>query len=434
MRAPLRVGFAAFDLDPPMGLRLDGYDARRGRASGSLDRLRGRVCYLQRGRRVVVVALLDVLGVSGAYVAEVRRRLRRAVASSAPHTVVAATHTHSGPVGFAAYPEGDRAEVEFAERTARQLVSAVAEARQDAREAFLWSVPVDIAGVAGDRVDPTVEVADLGYVTVVTAADSGERLGLHANVACHPTVLGADNLDYSADLFGAAAARLERLAGCPCLLSIGAAAEVSTRFWRREQTAAEVERLGGRVAEAIHGALRSGVEAGLPERAAGGNDVRFASTSLVVPTRVLPTLKGALDGVDEARSAYRRAREEQRDAGTLRGLWTRLEGAQALVERIERGGLPATVAFELTAMTLGDTALAFVPGEVFASSFRSWRREWNLGNWRMVTLANGYLGYFPSERAVSEGYYEALCSPFDARATERLGRAVKGLLERLEGA
>lgn len=423
----MRVGFASVELDPPDGLRLDGYAAREGRSSGVLDPLVGRAYYLESDAYRLAIVLMDVLGVSEDYVGEVRRRLRTLAEGDDLPLMVAATHTHSAPAGFATYPRADPAEVAFADRTAGRVARAVVAAKGAARTVLTRTASVPLHGVAASRLDPARPIESVASVTAHFDAASQELVGVHANVPCHPTVLGSGNLSYSGDLFGYAARGLERSLGRPCLLSNGASAEVSTRFVRRAQTAAEAERLGSLLAEALHEGVRS-LGRAVPPR---GGELRIVDTAVTVPVRAMPPRAEIEADVEEARMALGRGESEALPAGHMRVLRTRLEGATALAE-LAKEDLPPEVHLELFAVATGDVVLVFVPGEVFHSSFRAWTRAFPRGRpWRVVSLANGYAGYFPSEQAVREGTYEARCSRFDARATRQVGTAVGHLLERL---
>src|SRR6185436_1549345 len=80
--------------------------------------------------------------------------------------------------------------------------------------------------------------------------------GTVATFGCHPTILPPSNLLYSRDLFGAAVDVAQAETGAPVLLFNGAAADVSTRFTRREATGAEVRRLGAMLGAAVVSAVR----------------------------------------------------------------------------------------------------------------------------------------------------------------------------------
>ena len=98
-RPALRAGFATLPRVPPLGLPMDGYAARVGTAVGVLDPLFARVAHVTDGERTVVIVVLEVLAVSESFCAAVRHAVRESTPGAA--VLVAATHTHAAPTGFA---------------------------------------------------------------------------------------------------------------------------------------------------------------------------------------------------------------------------------------------------------------------------------------------------------------------------------------------
>ena len=66
--------------------------------------------------------------------------------------------------------------------------------------------------------------------------------------------------------------------------------------------------------------------------------------------------------------------------------------------------------FTLTALRIGDTVLAGLPGECFSEIGRRIEGEYNVGNIVVCCLTNGGDSYFPTSRAYDEGGYEARTS------------------------
>jgi len=177
----------------------------------------------------------------------------------APETVVlAATHTHAGPGAFMRAPLAcliamDNFRPEIEDRIAAACVEAVRTACAAARPARLGFARVrDRAEdgqtiVAKNRRARRFERGEVAYdaiddridVLVVEDAATEALLGLAAVYAVHPTVLGMDNLHYSADLAGGIEDALEDRFGAPALFFNGAEGDVSPR---RQETFGGLQR------------------------------------------------------------------------------------------------------------------------------------------------------------------------------------------------
>lgn len=411
----LRVGFAKVSITPPLGLPMDGYDARTGKATGVLEPLFARACYLADATSEHLLLCLEVLGISTGLAQEIQIATAKVSGVRAHNVIVAATHTHSGPTGFASCPDIWSAERAHVERCLDALRDIALSAKQTATPAQLTYRASPVPGVAGNRVNNQEAVDESVRVLHFTQPTSGETIGVIAMFACHPTILGADNVLYSGDLFGRAAACVEEELGRTCLLVNGAEADVSTRFTRKEQTPNEVERLGGALARVLLGTLEADV--------AKGTDpvLRAAHRTTRLFYRTTPPLEEIEELVRSSERSYREAVEADVQQGARRQAWTKVEGARNLLRLAQDQPLEPAVTVELTGLRIGPVVLLPLPGEAFTTTFRLLeRRKTEHLALIPVGLSNGYLGYFPTEAAVNQNIYEALTSPFDPATTAHL--------------
>ncbi|MEX2541990.1 MAG: hypothetical protein WD314_09275 [Trueperaceae bacterium] len=420
----LLFGIASFPLDPPLGLELDGYADRTGTAGDCLDLLMGRVWHLGNRDFELTLVVLEVLGVSRPWVEHVKALLPKVRSDRRALSLIAATHTHAGPKGFAEYPTSVEAEMQYAERVAEKVAEAAAAARNVRREARVSVRRFPLTGVASNRLEPDSSAAGSGLAVRLTNPEDGSLLGTLLSVGCHSTVLDASNLAYSGDLFGAVARELEARTGASCAVLTGAAADVSTRFVRRESSHGEALRLGRRLATLATEA--SGVTA-IPD----GNGVELALLSRIVhvPTRELPAPEQAEAALAEAEAAYSRAREDGVCDPRLRVAWTRLQGARQQWKLVSGADFPEQVSFELGGVRIGGAVLVTSPAEVPDTSFREWSRGWKEWRpWALATLANGYEGYFPVGGANT---YETMVARFDQTSSDVFGGTVREILVEL---
>ena len=98
--APLRAGVGKADITPRTGYYLGGWTRQDRVAQGQHTRLWARALVLQRGDRKVALVALDLFMVPGGLVKHVGDALS-ARGFSESNLLVSASHTHSGPGGYA---------------------------------------------------------------------------------------------------------------------------------------------------------------------------------------------------------------------------------------------------------------------------------------------------------------------------------------------
>jgi hypothetical protein len=361
----MRVGCAHATITPPPGTPLAGFGARKESARGVHDDLYARALVLEEsGERIGLVAC-DLCEADAYFVAGVRSLVEGATGIPPDRLMVAVTHTHAAPATFPLYslPPDPTWIEDLAVRVAR----TVAEAAGNLAPAALALGLGHENTVAKNRrrpdgpVDPTV--------TVLRADRVGAPPVLVLHYTCHPTVLGPDNLLVSRDYVGFMVDAVER---------------------------ATVGKPGG--AERV--------------RLAAGRRL------LEVPLRDTPPLSEASGWVRECRHRLvalqeAGAGEDDVDAARLELMYAEL----ALSWVVQRGEAIAEVA-EVQAFTVGDLALAALPGEFFAESGLRLRAHSPYPHTLPIGYANGGVGYVPPASAFAEGGYEIRLAPWSRLAPE----------------
>jgi hypothetical protein len=295
----------------------------------------------------------------------------------------------------------------------------------------------------GNRNDPSgPHDASVGVLALVDP--SGAVAASLIDYANHGTVLGDQNLEWSADWPGAmrrslseAMASLQPFAispdgsasgsaaaGLAIAFLQGAAGDASPRFVRRSQSFSEVDRLGGLVAAAALDAL-------LQAQAVSG-ELRIAlrRASVTVPTRDLPTLEEARRRSAELEAGWLAARSAGVPAPQERIARTRYEGSLMLAALAE-AGMPRTVDLPISAVAIGEAAWIHLPVELFASYGLAIRERSPFSWTRVVGYTDGYFGYVADEAAHRDGVYEASASRFDPVGGKVLVDAALDLLRAL---
>lgn len=434
----VRYAATSVDVTPPERLPLAGYLARgQEPAHGVHDPLTASLLLLadDSGSNTVCWVTLDMLSVDTATATRLSTAVAERAGIARAAVLVCCSHTHSAPAAWLrpdlaalAAAHNDGGDAESACQALDRLVVTVADAAETlstTAPASLSYTHVPAVGLGANRYDPAgPHESATGVLTV--RDERGAVRAVAFDYACHPTVLGHDNLEYSADYLAGCRAALVAALGSvepsdePPVLAFlqGAAGDASTRFTRREQTFPEADRDGGILAGAVlRGALSGEAVAGaIPE-------VRRASVR--VPTRHLP------DGVEVAKRLAD-AGAEWRDAGDGAGpaariARTRHEGA-LLLRRMVEAGVPAEVELPITVVTMGEAAWVHLPMEPFASYATAITTASPYPQTRVVGYTDGYFGYLADEPAHAAEVYEALSSVFDPAAGDIVVAAALDLL------
>jgi neutral ceramidase len=374
------------------------------------DDLYVRALVLEGGGQAALI-LCDLCELDAAVVECVRRRVEQGTGIPAASVLVAATHTHAAPATFGLYSRPPDAP--WLERFERAAAAAAVEACENLAPATSAVARGQEASIARNRrhpdgpIDPTVTM-------VRCERTAGGPVSL-IHYACHPTVLGPDNLLISRDYPGFAVDAVERVTGGWSAFANGACGDINAGHSAGRtalglpmpgRTFERAEALGLRLAIEGIRALRDarpveGVVAArrrtvtVPLRTISEGQARSQTTAW---RRRVDALESS--GADE--NALAEARLELFYAEAA------LEWAACRPERFE--------AAEVQAIAAGKLAFVALPGEFFAESGLRLRGRSPFHHTLVIGYANGGLGYVPPTTAFEEGGYETRLSSWSRAA------------------
>jgi neutral ceramidase len=398
--AQIQAGAAQVDITPPPGLPMYGYFNRitgHQVSSGTLDPLYARVLVLQAGEKRLALVTLD-LGrtFNEAWLERLREAAREG--SHVDALIVTASHTHAGPNILDVYPDGHPPawEDEALEKITGAIHGAslgLVPARlgtghgdayigynrrsvsPDGSVTMLWSNPEK---VAGGTVDSTVGV-------IRVDREDGTPIAILVNYACHPVVLGPENLKYSADFVGPMAGTVAAaFDGKPvCFFLQGAAGDINPYFAGTppdKDPASKLEWTGHEL-----GAEAARVAKEIQTKASADSSLDFADDVIVFPWRWEP--QRFHDGLVRANGPL----IFQDHAGVLAAT-----------------PLPRELALHVTTLLI-DRKIAFVgmPGEPFVDFQVDWHGRCPAQSSFFLGYTNGYYDYFPTLLAATQGGYGA---------------------------
>lgn len=390
----LRAGAAERAITPPVGVDLTGFVARLAPSNALRDDLFARALVLDDGATRLALLSLDLLGLSTDLAERIRGTIAAALGIPPTRVMLACSHTHSGPAALRLIGCGEQDPAWVASLPAR-LVAVAREAARQLRPARLG---VATADVARDRLSMNRCVSDgpLDATLGVAWIDGldGRPIATLVSFACHPVVLGPENLAISADWVGALSHQVSSARGGPTLFLNGACGDVNPA---RRGTAAIAQEMGERLASRALATIESAVR--------GTVSLRAAWCDHRVSLDRLP-------GLDELEAV--RAESQVRlpwppsPEGVVR------QRIAAAMERwvdetraaILQGTAPRDLPAPLQAFGIGDLAIVAVPGELFSRLGQEIKESLPSRATFVATYSNGSVGYIPTPEAYPLRGYE----------------------------
>ena len=413
----IRAGTALVDITPPAGLALSGFAARSEPALGAHDSLTVRAVVLEDTALLVA----DVIGLDG----DMARRIREQCVLPADNVIVAALHTHGGPVSMTGRlsQHADTAYLEHLEAACVHAINKAASSTRPARLTAGWGID---PGVARNRrhadgmIDPSLPVLRIhdaagGPIAVITA------------YACHPVVLGADNRLWTADYPHYARERLEAahpgaialfLTGCAGDANTGHSAHASISLAPSTYRSFESAQAYG---ERIAAAACQADEVPLGEHVSVANHIlhlSFERRETETPEALAERWYRERETADPARAALL----NHWIAWATETAGRPLEPIEARVSVLNWGGVP----------------IVALPGEIFAETALQIRQKMSRDPGFVIGFAEDNPGYIPPESEYAFGGYEVdeahryygLPATFTAGSAEALAEAAITLLSR----
>jgi len=427
------AGWAVGDITPPVGAELAGYFQPR-KSEGVLDPLTTTALYVACEEEVGIVSC-DLIGLPEEVVRRARGRIEALTGVPGDKVMISATHTHTGP---AVFPKlGYKVDEGYLSSLADSVARTFAEARENAQEASLRLARGKVEGISfnrryrledgtvvtnppKDRPDIVGPAGPVDPSLTLLMVEAGEGTLMLVNFALH-----ADTLDgnlISADYIGVLRGLL-RAGFCAELLFLqGAAGDIN-----------HLDPEGRVTTYAPHNRLRIGralfreVERLWEEARATSGPVLSRSVRIEVSLRLpspeeVEEAKRTLDEAERAEGSGLTAEDLAKGDIKARAFF-----AEELLRVWEEGGTEAEM--ELQAVRLADLVLVGIPAEVFAEVGMKVREASPFPHTSVVELANGAMGYFPTERAFSEGGYETMLNSYSRLAPDTEGRVLRAVGE-----
>jgi hypothetical protein len=444
LAAGTRVGAAAVDITPPLGIPMAGYYHERG-ADGVLDPLFSKALVIeQEGERAAFV-VLDIIGVTRSITDQARAQIEQTTGIKGSHVMISATHAHTGPElaqrGQRSADMGGQKQsaVDYTEGLPNRVAQCVRLANERLQPALLRLAKGRCEGLAFNRrylmrdgsvgwnpgklnpeivmpAGPTDPEVGILYAELPDANGPTKSIATYVNFAMHPDTTGGSK--FSADWPGALSRLLASYHGSNhvTLVANGACGNINNFdfFWKWPNSGPfEQNRISAILGAAVFQAYKDLQPVSGPIRA------RSETVELG-----LPEITAAQ--VEEAKRTIELTKDD-RGANFMK-----LVRAYRALDVAARQGKPHQV--EVQVIALGrDAAWVSLPGEVFVELGLAIKQRSPFTRTFIVELANESIGYIPNRRSYAEGNYEPESARCAAGSGEKLVEVAVRLLTDLFG-
>jgi neutral ceramidase len=417
----LRAGYAKVDVTPTGPVMMGGYDLRGAPSDGiwGNDRLYARALVFEVSRVRVAFVEADVIEIQGHDL--FRRRISEATGIPVANILLGDAHNHAAPSPNA------EAKTEWDRRFGEGLVKTVQQAVANLQ-------PVRIAaGTGRSRIAMNrrqVKSADTDSPLTFDENNSSQSFGKHKTD--HPVLihefggvvrLGANPMGPIDD--AVQIVRLDTAAGQPLAVMIHYACHGTS--------------LGGRNSE-ISGEWMGRMQEYVERQFPGLGAIYLQGAAGDINPRIVGGLDGNADNIEttwalgeeigrEVVRVYHQLSPEPLPRPSIQ-----IETAEILLPRrygeLFQDFTAIAVKVPTTIVRIGDLMWTTFPGEMFSNIGKQVKAVSPATDAYVMGYTNGYIGYFPEQRAYAEGGYEVAVTHLDPASERIYLRAVAELMKR----
>ncbi|MGB2808167.1 MAG: neutral/alkaline non-lysosomal ceramidase N-terminal domain-containing protein, partial [Sedimentisphaerales bacterium] len=439
--AELTAGIATIDITPPVGYRMSGYFHER-LSTGILNQLHAKAIVLRQGQESAALVFCDIIGLSPDVSSRARTQAAEKTGIPSANILIAATHTHTGPLYFGAlrkhlhdlsvarFGRDPCEKVDYPSELVAKLVKVIIEADAAAKSVRLEAGKAEQRDLSFNRrfhmkdgsvrfnpgvlnpniVRPAGPIdPDVGIV-FFREADSDSIGAALVNFALHLDTVGGTK--YAADYPIFLEQSLRETYGNEFVLLFGTGTcgdinHIDVTKKERLKTDYIGKTLGQTVKERI-GSLKTVSEPALAVR----REIVHAPLQSYGPEKV----------------AW--ARENIKKVGTTElPFLKQVEAYKILAIEMRRG---ETIPLEVQVFRLSrDVAVVGLPGEVFVDIGLAIKRASPFPLTLVIELCQDAPGYIPTKKAFAEGSYETVNSRIAPGGGEIMVEAAIRLLKAL---
>jgi len=437
----LTAGLAVIDITPPVPYRMSGYFNER-LSTGTSNPLHAKAIVLRQGKERAALVFCDIIGLSLDVSSRVRRQVAEQTGIPAGNILIAATHSHTGPLYFGALRKylhnmavaeqgSDPYEkVDYSSELAAKIVRVITQADAAAKPIRLKAGAAEQQGLSFNRrfhmKDGTVRFnpgvlnpdivrpagpIDPGVgIVFFSDSESGGAAAALVNFTLHLDTVGGTK--YAADYPFYLEQSLREKYGDEFVLlfGTGACGDINhIDVTKRERL--KTDFIGNTLAQTV--------------KAKAGSLEIVGEPALAVRSEVVEV---PLQRYGPQKVAW--ARESIKKVGTRElSFLEQVEAYKILALEMRPGG---TIGLEVQVFRLSsDVAVVGLPGEVFVDLGLAIKRASPFATTLVIELCQDAPGYIPTKKAFAEGSYETVNSRIAPGGGEIMVDAAVRLLKEL---
>ncbi len=419
----LLAGASTIDVTPQKPMFLHGYPHVERVSEGTHDPLYASALVLDNGEIQIGLCTVDVLYISAAITAKVRKAVHKETGMDGKNLMISATHTHSGPVTVSDIfydPVVPKADEDYVSYLTDRIIEVYIAAFKNKKEAEIVFTTADASGVGGNRRSKT-DATDPEVPILLLRDSKSRKLFALSTVYCmHPTILHEDSKLYSADFPGYTREYIKKEFGeeIVFLYHTGPAGNQSPRHFIKSNTFAEAERLGVMLGKRIVDSMLNVRDSDYKNWV----EISARHTEVMLPEKKFMSTADAEKKVTFVKNKLNRMIREDFPASEIRTVecdWFGAEENKQLAEMVADGKLKqiyeSIFPVKIDIINIDEKYFVFMQGEMFVEYSLMIKEK--VPNAYVVSLSNGVLyGYIVTEEAEKEGGYEASNSIFPAEA------------------
>lgn len=217
------------NITPKGPVHFSGFNKSK-KSIGVLDPIEINSLAFEVDNKLFIYSYLDSIIVTKEFVEDIKTKLKPQLKGFDYVLNIGAIHTHSAPAFFNLTFDDVFIEEDLQKNASKKMVESIIEAVESLKLCTIHFKKCNIDGLYGNR--NTENGLSDKSVNILEFRENGITKGTFLNITVHPTVLGRDNLKLSSDLIGRIRALYEESTNAPCIVTNGAAGDVSTRFYR----------------------------------------------------------------------------------------------------------------------------------------------------------------------------------------------------------
>ena len=384
---------------------MGGYGMRRQKSEGILDELKCTAILLEINGETVVMCDVEILMITPEIVAAVKEKLDGECGIHPDLVTIATTHTHAGPeIRSERLPMFDEETDDgfwrrYQDILKEKIFATIADCFNiELVEVEAWYRTVKIEGLYGNR-NGLGKPEDKDVTLIVFKGKHAVEAAI-VNISCHPTVLGAQNLQISSDLLGYISRGVKERLGVYPLMMQGASGDMSNRNYRQGHDAQELSRTG----EGILAQLFASEDLTLLSLSEPMVEEYHWETTYPIDKDALKTLQSEIRQQMSAEIDYDKHK-------------ILLSSDYAIDLKLKKEEI--TAIFDAAIIRLGDVEICKQPGEMF-SRFGLKIKAASKAKLPLIWgYADDYGGYLADEGEYGKTY-ESIMSPLPKGATEEI--------------